>query len=320
MTAYHPQAIRFSMSELPLSPEALIQKLRWPEKPVDMVLDTDTYNEIDDQFALVYSLLSPERMNVKAVYAAPFHNERSNGPGDGMEKSYEEILRVLDFMDRPAEGFAFRGAAEWMPNKETAPKCDAVDHLIELARSRDDDNPLYVVAIGAITNVSAALVAAPDIAKKIVVLWLGGHPAYWHTANEFNMQGDILASQVVLDCGVPLVRFPCALVAQSLTSTIAEMERFAKGRGRIGDYLFEIFSTFRERLKEPGASKVIWDIAPIAWLVQERGIQSCLMHSPVLTDNLTYSVDMHRHQIREVIRISRDTVFGDLFAKLDRLA
>ena len=40
---------------------------------LDMVLDTDTYNEVDDQFALVYALKSVERLNVQAVYAAPFH-------------------------------------------------------------------------------------------------------------------------------------------------------------------------------------------------------------------------------------------------------
>ena len=56
-----------------------------PAAPVRLVLDTDTANEIDDQFALVYALLSPERITLEAVYAAPFHNERSSGPSDGME-------------------------------------------------------------------------------------------------------------------------------------------------------------------------------------------------------------------------------------------
>ncbi len=37
---------------------------------VHLVLDTDTYNEIDDQFALVYALLSPAQFAVEAVYAA----------------------------------------------------------------------------------------------------------------------------------------------------------------------------------------------------------------------------------------------------------
>lgn len=308
------------MSYLSLSHAEIIDKLHWPEGPVDMVLDTDTYNEIDDQFALVYSLLSPERMNVKAVYAAPFHNKRSSGPADGMEKSYEEILRLLDFMNVPAEGFAFRGSTEWMPNHQTPVKSDAVDHLIELARSYTEENPLYVIAIGAITNISSALVAAPDIARKIVVVWLGGHPTYWIDAREFNMNGDKIASQVILNCGVPLVLFPCALVAQALTSTNAEMERFAKGRGKVGDYLFEIFSTYHKGMGRPGASKVVWDIAPIGWLVQEKGIRSHIEASPILTDNMTYSIDRSRHPIRIVDSIERDVIYSDMFAKLEKFA
>lgn len=304
----------------PLSPEELIAKLRWPEKPVDMVLDTDTYNEIDDQFALVYALLSPERMNVKAVYAAPFHNKRSSGPGDGMEKSYEEILRLLDFMNRSPDGFAFRGTTEWLPDMQNAPESEAVDHLIELARSREESDPLYVVAIGAITNVAAALIKAPEIARKIVILWLGGHPIYWPHANEFNMQGDILASQIILDCGAPLVRFPCALVAQALTSTIAEMERFAKPCGKIGAYLFEIFADYEKRLRTPGCSKVVWDLAPIGWLIDQAGIPSELIPSPILNDRLTLSFDARRHWIREVPSIDRDYIYKDLFTKLAKMS
>jgi len=42
---------------------------------IRMILDTDTYNEVDDQFALVYALLSPEAVKVEAIHAAPFHNK-----------------------------------------------------------------------------------------------------------------------------------------------------------------------------------------------------------------------------------------------------
>ena len=309
-----------TMSDIRLSPQELLQKLRWPEKPVDIVLDTDTYNEIDDQLALVYSLLSPDRMNVKAVYAAPFHNERSTGPGDGMEKSYEEILRLLEFMETPADGFAFRGSTQWLSDKKTYPKSEAVDHMIDLARTYDEANPLYVVAIGAITNVSAALIAAPDIARRIVVLWLGGHPVHWPHANEFNMQGDVLASQYILDCGVPLVRFPCSLVSESLTSTNAEMERFAKPCGKVGAYLYEIFSTYHDRMGVPGVSKVVWDIAPIGWLNSERGFRSHVMASPILNSELTLSIDPDRHPIREISAVYRDVIYSDLFAKLAKMA
>ena len=75
-----------------------------------VVLDTDTYNEVDDQFALAHLLLSPAQVNFEAVYAAPFFNDRSSSPGDGMEKSYEEILRVLALVPTEKPPQVFRGS------------------------------------------------------------------------------------------------------------------------------------------------------------------------------------------------------------------
>ncbi len=71
------------------------------------VLDTDTYNEVDDQFALTYAFLAKESLELEAVYAAPFHNSRSTGPEDGMVKSFEEIHRVLDRLGGAPDGFVF---------------------------------------------------------------------------------------------------------------------------------------------------------------------------------------------------------------------
>ena len=65
----------------------LLKRLRKPAGCVDVVIDTDTFNEIDDQFALAYLIRSEEKLHLKAIYAAPFHNEKSAGPEDGMEKS-----------------------------------------------------------------------------------------------------------------------------------------------------------------------------------------------------------------------------------------
>ena len=59
-----------------------------PSGHVRMVLDTDTYNEIDDQFALVYALSSSDKIELEAVYAAPFQNQ-STSPEQGMRQSYD---------------------------------------------------------------------------------------------------------------------------------------------------------------------------------------------------------------------------------------
>lgn len=39
---------------------------------VRLVIDTDAANEVDDQFAITWGLLSPERLDIEAIVAAPF--------------------------------------------------------------------------------------------------------------------------------------------------------------------------------------------------------------------------------------------------------
>ncbi len=286
-------------------------------KKVDLVMDTDTYNEIDDQFAVVWAMLSLERFNVQSIHAAPFHNERSTGPEDGMVKSHAEILRLLDRLNHPAKDFVFEGSRRWLGDDKQPVDSPAARDLIRRAMARGDE-PLYVVAIGAITNIASALLLEPRIADKIVLLWLGGHPTTWHTTNEFNLKQDVPAAQVVFDSGVPLVLLPCVNVAEHLRTTLAEVERYVKGRGTIGDYLTQ---TFAECHRDHFAySRVIWDLAPLAWLINADWVKSTLIPSPRPTPSFTWERKPHRHLIREAITIHRDAVFADLFRKLQARA
>ena len=52
--------------------ERFLKNLERPKGRIDVVLDTDAYNEIDDQFAIAYMLTYPEKLNVKGITAAPF--------------------------------------------------------------------------------------------------------------------------------------------------------------------------------------------------------------------------------------------------------
>lgn len=295
-----------------------IEMLRPPaNRPVRMALDTDTYNEIDDQFAVVYALLSPE-LDVQAIYAAPFHNNRSSGPGDGMEKSYEEILRVLDKLGKSPEGFAFKGSTNYIADLEKPERSPAALDLIERAKKSSPQDPLYVAAVGAITNVANAILIEPSIIQNIVLVWLGGNGHNWPHQREFNYMQDLKASRVVFDSGVPLVQLPCTPVVTHFTTTVPEMERYVGGRGPIGDYLLTIFKDYH---KDHFAwSKVLWDMTAVAWLVNDKWLPSDLVHSPIVTDNYTFSFDPSRHMIRVVNFVNRDPIFRDFFTKLDKQA
>ena len=50
-----------------LSKEKLLERLEHPNGIARVIIDTDAANEIDDQFALTWALLSPEKLKIEAV-------------------------------------------------------------------------------------------------------------------------------------------------------------------------------------------------------------------------------------------------------------
>jgi purine nucleosidase len=298
-----------------ISTEKLLNRLQHPKKKLRMVLDTDTFNEIDDQFALTYALMSPEQLQVEAVYAAPFYNHLSSSPEDGMERSYEEILRVLARLNISSEGYVYRGSTDYLKDLTQPIRSDAALDLIQKAMASNDNDPLYVVAIGAITNVASAILIEPRIIEKIVVVWLGGHALHWPDTNEFNLQQDVLSARIIFDCGVPLILIPCEGVASHLLTTLSEMRDFVKGKGLIGDFLYQTFENCHD--DHFAYSRVIWDIATIAYLVNPDWVPTHIVASPVLTDQVTWSINPSRHFIRYAYAIHRDPIFRDMFNKLN---
>lgn len=279
-----------------------------------VVIDTDAGNEIDDQFAVAYALLSPERIELEALYAAPFHNAHSTGPGDGMRQSYQELHRLLTCFDPRPELPVLEGARTWLPAPGRPVTSPASEDLA--GRALDGAAPLHVVALGAPTNVAAAILAAPEVVDRIVVVWLGGNPSSWHPAVEFNVQQDPHAARVLLDSGVRLVHVPCRTVTEQLRTTQPEIERYVRGRGQVGDYLADLYdAAFPDHF---GRSRSLWDLGPVAWLVDPDWAPTMAVHSPLLTDQGTWSHDPFRHLILEVRSVERDAVFTDLFRKLDQ--
>jgi hypothetical protein len=279
------------------------------------VLDTDTYNEIDDQFALVQAILSPDRIRLEAIYAAPFHNTRSTGPGHGMELSYGEILELLKRLGTSPDGLVFRGVTDYVGPAKTAHDAPAVDDLIARARTATPDNPLYVIAIAAISNIASALLKAPDIIDRIVVVWLGGHAHDWPHQREFNLMQDVGGAQVLFDSGVAVVQLPCMGVVSHLHSSVPEIERYVEPCGEIGRFLAMRFKQYEADHK--AWSKVIWDMAAVAWLLDPAWAPSVLVPTPVLTDNTTFSADRARHLMRYVTYVDRDAILRDFIGKLE---
>ena len=298
----------------------MIRRLQKPSGRIDVVLDTDTYNEIDDQYALSYMIRSDEKLNVRALYAAPYFNDKSTSPKDGMERSYNEILTLLDLLDRKdLKPSVFRGSEDYLPDEDTPVESPAARDLAERAMQYTAENPLYVVAIGAITNVASAILMNPDIRERIVIVWLGGHALHWPNNGEFNLRQDIAAARIIFGCGVPLVQLPCMGVVSGFAISEPEFRDYFLGKNALCDHLAKY--SIEEGIRTKSAdtwTRVIWDVTAVAWLLDGDFMEDTLLHSPIPQYDETWTPSDTRHFMRYVYTIHRDRLLQDLVHKLTR--
>jgi len=352
-----------------LDPELLDDRLRPPTSKVRLLIDTDTANEIDDQYALAWALLSPAHMNIEAVTAEPFsfaHHRKGliaaeramdsgkkseehlvggfqgwihrlhrqgkraeelefSGPAEGMELSYQEILTVYEKMGMACDDKVFRGAAQYMSSRDEPVNSDSVDTIIDLAKSGSE--PLYIAAMGCVTNIASALLRAPEIRDNLVVIWTSAYPSSAPHCNRpsLNLVQDIHASRLLFDSGVPLVYLPGYHVGAQLKISLPEVEHYIAGTSDIGDYLHHLY-THNPLHKmfaiedTPKRTWVMWDMIDIAWLINPDWVPTIVTPSPILDDELYWQKDEARHNIREAHDVQRDEIYLDFYRKLAQLS
>jgi inosine-uridine nucleoside N-ribohydrolase len=248
---------------------------------------------------------------------APDDLEDDNGGWERDGRAHEGMQHVRHAQLSVGTGQVLRegrGVTEYVGPTKQPRSAPAVDDLIRRAKASSIDDPLYVIGIGAISNVASALLKAPEIAERIVVVWLGGHALEWPHTVEFNLKQDVGGAQVLFDSGVPVVLVPCMGVTSHLTSTVPEIEKYVEVHGEIGKFLAMRYKGYSD--DHVGWSKAIWDMAAVAWLLDSEWTPSVLVHTPILTDQITWSVDHSRHQMRYVTFVDRDPILRDFFAKL----
>lgn len=303
---------------------ALVKRLEKPKGPIDVVFDADAYTEIDDQYALAYMMRSEDKLKVKALYAAPFYRDghhRSNSPKEGMEKSYAEIKNILSLIDRDdMHGKMFNGSEKYLPSETEPVISDAANDLAKRAMEYTPEKPLYVIAIGAITNIASALLINPEIKDRIVIVWLGGHALDWPDIYEFNLYQDVAAARVVFGSGAALVLLPCRGVVSEFSLSKPEIEYWMRGKNKLCDYLANLTIECSEErfFKLPTWAKPIWDVTAVAWLLDGDFMYDRLEPCPIPGYDYQWGFDRTRHLIRYVYSINRTELFYDLFQKITK--
>lgn len=222
---------------------------------VRALLDTDAFNEIDDQFFVAYAV-SQKDFEIAGISAAQYRWEQGS-----VDESYYEIRRVLDLMGLTKPPWpVVRGSDAPMRDDRTPIDSPAVG-LMYRAAMKADSRPLYILAVGALTNVASAIVLHPEIKPRIRVVWLGGFPPDG-SMTEFNCQNDRAAVKAVFESGVDLTVVPTETSARFLTLPYAEAEQRLSHTNALGAALLALLRDYGDR------NKIIWDISTAAYLRQ----------------------------------------------------
>ncbi len=300
-----------------------IHRLQKPASAVDVVIDTDAYNQVDDLYALAYLLLSDEKLKLKGIFAAPFYSppdmgriRQNNSPSEGMHQSYDAIMKLLDVMKREElKKITFYGSEMNLKDEITPVESDAARELVRLAKEHTSEEPLYAIAIAALTDVASAILIDSSIIDKIVIIWLGGHGLDWHSCTDFNASQDIAAARVVFGCGTAVVQLPLNGVVAEFRISRIELEYYLKGKNTLCDYLLNCSLDIMKDAPIYNWSKPLWDVTVVAWLLNPEFMEDRYEHRPVFEYDLHYGTDHNRHFIKYVYHINRDILFEDMFHK-----
>ncbi|MEK5061451.1 nucleoside hydrolase [Paenibacillus sp. FSL H7-0326] len=286
-------------------------------RKIRLMINTDAKNEADDQYAIVHALLTP-RFKVKGIIAAQFENSgRLTGRENTMQKSYEEIEKVLSLMGLEGEVPVYAGAEKPLSDEMTPEPSDGAVAIVREALA-DDPSPFYVIFLGPLTDLASAYLMEPSIADKVKVVWIGGGP-YPNGGWEHNLFNDIHAANVVFESPIELWQVP-SNVYSTMRVSLAELMYKVKPYGKIGEYLYEQLIDFNNSVKFDSFPKgEMWslgDSPAVSLLLDDHEHSYELKPAPRITQDMYYVHDQNERMIRVYHFVDPRFTLEDMFAKL----
>lgn len=278
---------------------------------INLILDTDTYNECDDQFALSYLIKSKGLFNIEAITVAPYsHTKMDVTVRDGQELSYNEILKICNWLNFDSDNKVFKGSMDYIQNGYDETN-DAINKIIEIALK---NSKTYILGIGAITNIALAIKKEPKIVNKIEIIWLGGNEPGYKDNLEYNFRQDVAAVKIVFESKAKLTILPCKNVVSKLRIDINTLKKHLENKSELCNYLIERF--YNDGYHGIQDSRVIWDISAIAYMINKNWFETKLISCPNIRNDTSYEITNNRHNITFVTKLDRKKIYEDLFNKL----
>lgn len=245
-----------------------------PGKPLRIIVDADTANEIDDAFALARALMEP-RFQVEGITSAQWHTQE-DAPRDTVGPSQqlnEELLGAMNRKDVPHP----IGANLPLVSPVRPQPSDAARHIIRKAMETPPGEKLTVAILGPCTNLASAVLMEPAIIPRLACHYIGlrydPKQRLW-SRDEFNTNNDPNALDALLNAPGLEFHLMTATAAGSLTFAKADVDQRLKGKGGVADFLVRLWDNYdrawQRRVAPTKANWTMWDIALIAAIARPQ--------------------------------------------------
>lgn len=229
-----------------MTPEQIIADIR-SDRIKKIIVDTDTGADGDDQFAFALALRATDKVKVIAVNSEPFNEDSADMALAGQAEN--SVIASLANPENPVPCFC--GCGDFITRTGSPIMSPAVQNIIDTCRNSDE--PIYIVMSGCCTNAASALALAPDIADKLIVVWLAlDNLENRSNTGEYNYHNDIEAGKILFSLAKNIVLCVAGrLVSPFLRTNDQIDEMFGQGD--------DLCKWLAKRFREISWAQGLWD-------------------------------------------------------------
>lgn len=282
---------------------------------IRVIICSDAKNEADDQYAIVHALLT-DKIIVKGLVAGHFRDKGTN------QLSYQEMVKLAKLTKTFGDYPIVLGANQKIDNESNCEISDGCRLIIKEAL-REDTLPLYVLNIGALTDLASALIIEPKISSRLTAVWVGGG-RYPTGSKECNLGNDIKAANCVFNSKVALWQIPSNAYKTTLVS-LAQLKLRVAPMGELGNYLYQQLIEFIKNNQETKAwinseCWVMGDSGAIGVLIEQQKGYYEEIEAPCFDTEHNYLYHQGNRKIRVYQQLNNYLIIEDMLSKIELFA
>ena len=297
---------------------------------IRVIIDNDFGGDPDGLFQLAHHILSPS-VEIKGIIGSI--NYKGGFYGSPCTSTYAciQVKELLSVMKLKGKLPVYEGGDFGLTDIKIPVLSEGAKAIVQEAMREDTNKPLYIVCGAGLTNIASAYLMEPRIAKKIILVWIGGGEydgltKYPLTDNkhEYNLGIDIKACQVIFNISdIPIWQVPRDTYRQALFS-YPELIYKIKTNGITGKFLIKkIEDVMKKANRSLGEAYVLGDSPLVlltalqtSWDADASSSRYVMKSAPKINDSGLYEDTSGGREIRVYTGLDTRLMFDDLVAKL----